>query len=671
MLPRSPHWLLVLFAVAGLAPPAGMTADLYAADDPARRTRVKRLASVHEIPDEATWHRLAARPAASSTARTEVVKFLLDVEDRRRLWFTDTERYPFHYYFARDRLSYRAGYGDGHAQFNAFEYHHEKRRFEMGSIVHYLDADLWTLELVSGDNLSGERIVRLFETIRDALWVGNRLRFRPLSELHERSIAAVRERLPLVDTDAVFQAVRYQPLTTGRTFGYLRVVRGRLDPGTVRADQILVLDHLPEEIPVSAGVVSQELQAPLGHIALLCATRGTPNMALRDVVAQPEWRELDGRLVELTVGPQEYSLRTASVTEAEKAWSRRRPKRPRMPVLDLSERRLIDLAKLRLRDARFAGAKAAQLGEVTRVKGVVTPGGFVIPIAHYRAHLEACGAARDLAGRLQEPAFLEDAGVRERWLADTRSAIENAPVSPELVQQVRARMQALAPGTRWILRSSTNAEDLAGFTGAGLYRSERVGADPSEDELARAIRRVWASVWLQGAFEERAWYRIDHSAVGMAVLVQPFVDGAVANGVAITANPFAEMRPGYLINAQALGGSVTGAGGNEIPEQHLVYTFTDGFSAEVLSRSSRTGGQPLLTEEEIKSLAGILGRLHRHFVPKWRGPANAVDVEFLVAGADRHIVIVQARPFKVTYARGQRLDDLPRGDVTTGPGGLR
>ncbi|HEY8993337.1 MAG TPA: PEP/pyruvate-binding domain-containing protein, partial [Lacunisphaera sp.] len=224
-------------------------------------------------------------------------------------------------------------------------------------------------------------------------------------------------------------------------------------------------------------------------------------------------------------------------------------------------------------------------------------------------------------------------------------------------RQVRERMRQIAPDKRWILRSSTNAEDLAGFTGAGLYRSLKVKAGASEADVAEAIRGVWASVWLQGAFEERSWYRVDHGAVGMAILAQPFVDGAVANGVAITANPFAGMRPGFLINAQTAEGSVTGAAGNEIPEQHLVYTFTDDFEFEVLSRSSRTGGQPLLTESDLRALASVLQRLHDHLLPLWKEPANAVDVEFLIAGEDRHIVILQARPYTITYGPGQRPED--------------
>lgn len=612
----------------------------------------------HSIPDEATWRSLAARPQSSATARTETVKFILDLRDGRRVWFTDTNRYPVHYFFVRDHVPHADQVTLNHEAFNRIQYREPGRRFEMGSIVHYLDSDQWTLELVSGDNLAGERIAALHESLRPLLWFGDRLRFRPTSGLHEENIAAVRDRLPVTSADEVFAGLRFQPLTAGKAFGYLRLVRGKLDPSTVRADQVLVLETLPDEIPVSAAVVSRELQAPLGHIAILCATRGTPNLALRDAFEREDFRALDGKLVELDVNMQEFTLRPATQAAAEAGWRARRPKKPQVPALDTKESRLLEVAQLRLADTRFAGAKAAQLGEVGSIGGLTTPGGFVIPLSYYRAHLAACGAAADLSARLADPAFNEDSARRAAWLQAVRDTIQKHVVDTALVRQVRERIQAGAQGSRWILRSSTNAEDLAGFTGAGLYRSVRVQAGADDAQLSAAIAEVWASVWLQGAFEERAWYRVDHDAVGMAILVQPYVDGAVANGVAITANPFTEQRPGYLVNAQTLGGSVTGAGGNEVPEQHLIYTYSGVFESELLSHSSRLAGRTLLGEADLRNLGEVLGKLHGHFMRRWSRRANAVDVEFLVAGDDRHVVVLQARPYRVNYAAGQRLDDI-------------
>lgn len=627
----------------------------------------ERLESAHTIPDEETWRRLAARPASSVTARTEVVKFLVDLETGRTIWFVDTERWDIHYFFARDRLASSEHPVEDHATFNRREYRTVARRFEMGSLSHYLDSDVWALELISGDNLAGDRIVALFEEIRAAVFFGDRLRFRPLSPLHESSIAPVRDRLPLVTAEEVFAGVVYQPLTLGTACGTLRVVRGALDLGTVRPDQVLVLEHLPDEIPVVSGIVSAELQAPLGHIAVLSANRGTPNMGLRDALETSSLTALDGSLVSLTIGAQEWSVRPAARSECEASWARLRPTTPLVPALNDAEARLRQVCDVRLEDADSVGAKAAQLGEVCSLRGDIrTPGGFTIPFHHYLAHLEASGAAALVTQLLGDPD--SDPDRRHAALAAIREAIEAAPIDAGLLRDVRRRVRELDRDARWIFRSSTNAEDLAGFTGAGLYRSIVVSAGAGDDEVAEAIREVWASVWLQGAFEERDWYRVDHARVAMGILAQPFVDGAAVNGVAITANPFYEGRPGYFVNAQVLGGSVTGAAGEEVPEQHLIYTYTEVIESELVTRSSRTDGE-VLSERDILQLAAVLARLHCHFLGRdelvgasgtctrrWDEPSNAVDVEFLIAGEDRHVVILQARPYTVVYGAGREWD---------------
>ncbi|MEM7163815.1 MAG: PEP/pyruvate-binding domain-containing protein [Planctomycetota bacterium] len=571
-----------------------------------------------------------------------MVKFLVDTTQNHRVWLINTRRFENHYEFVRTRSALSNTVPSLRA-FNDREYTSPNRRFEMGSIIHYEDSDLWTVELAACDTLSGERIVRLFHRLKRALWIGDQLKFRPCSPLQIANLAKYGEQLPIISTDEVFRGVRYQPLTVGVSYGYLRLVDGELEASSVRPDQILVLRDLPAEVPLCAGVISQPLQAPLGHIAILCANRGTPNMALKGALANDRLRQLDGRLVRLEVQVQEYLVSAARLSDAKKDWQRRAPPRPRLPKLNRRVVDLADLSAVALEDADYAGAKAAQLAEVGRIGGITTPGGFVVPIARYLGHAHASGALQNLDEKLADEEFGGSLPLRTAWLASVRERIEAHPIDFRLLSAVHDRIKEAAPESRWILRSSTNAEDLAGFSGAGLYRSVRINAGASRAELAQAMRKVWASVWLPGAFEERQWYRIDHKRVGMAILVQPFLD-AVATGVAITANPFTEIRPGVYINTQAVGGSVTGAAGDEIPEQLLVYDFMGDLDIEIISRSSRTNGEPLLAEPMVRDLAQQLRKIHNHFVPTYRNRGNAVDVEFLTTATQ--LIILQARPHK-------------------------
>ena len=612
--------------------------------------------SAHRIETERMWQLLAARPENEVFARTEVVKFLIDLEDARKLWFAQSTRWSIHYDFARRFLTGPAPV-ESHAAFNVREYRRADRRFICGSLVHYIDADTWTFEMLSGDDLDGPRVAAAFEQIREAVYFGPKLRYRPLSTLNEDRIAGVRERLNVVTTDALVGNLRYQPLTPGIAYGVLRIVRGELDTGTVRAQEILVTEDVPDDLPMAMGLVTSRLQAPLAHVAVLSANRGTPNMALRGAIDDARFAALDGRVVKLVVGPQDFTIVAVPQAEADAAWAAMRPATAFAPRLDLRSRVLVDMCDVGTAELGAVGAKAAQLGEVCRLRGDVhTPGGFVLPTTLYVDHLVASHTDQTIRQMLADPTFRGDRAIREQRLAALRTSLANAPIDPGLLRLVRAKLRTF-PSGRVIFRSSTNAEDLPGFNGAGLYESVVVPAGADDAAVSQAIRRVWASVWTLRGFEERDWFRIDQTAVAMAVLVQPFVPRAVANGVAITRNPFNEGRPAVFINVQVMGGSVTGAR-NDVPEQHLVYTYSEQLEDEILGTSTLTNGAPVMTTVEVERLTRILQSLHATLTPNYGTNANAVDVEFLIAdavgGGPRDIVIVQARPYRVVYTEGQR-----------------
>jgi len=635
--------------LAGPQTPRPSTAEVERNDeeDPAAQVPADAPDFVHSIDDAHAWSRLAARPDAVVFARTEVVKFLIDLEDERKIYFPQTARWEIHYDFARQFLHSDERPVESHAAFNVREYRSPDRRFICGSIVRYLDADVWTFEMLAGDDLAGDRILRAFEQIRGATYFGDQLRYRALSDLNERQIAGVRDRLPTISTDELLGDLRYQPLTEGVTYGYLRIVRGRLDMATVRRNQIILTDHVPPDLPLSMGLVTGALQAPLSHVAVLSQNRGTPNMALREAQNDARFTALDGQLVRLYVGPQDFKVEAADQQVANQYWADLRPARPFTPQVNATEARLLDLCTLNARSVPVAGAKASQLAEVCPLAPrITTPGGFVIPFHHYVSQLADNNIDDGIAQMLVDGDFRDDTRIRAQRLDELRDILGRLPVDPSLVRQVRHKMRSFG-NTRTIFRSSTNAEDLVGFNGAGLYRSIVVDANPSTQDVENAIREVWASVWTLRGYDERDFYRIDHRQVAMAILVQPFVADVIASGVAITRNPFNPNRPGVFINIQTSAGSVTDAG-EDVPEQHLVYTYPETPEPEILSRSSLAGGQPILREQDVLRLTEILVELDQRMRPHYSAPANAVDVEFLMT-RNREMVVVQARPYTVVY----------------------
>lgn len=648
-------WLLLLIACSdppsGVEPPPEPPAEP-AVEEPAEQPTAdpepdpdappplaERPDFLESIEDEAAWRLLAAPSNEHAVARTEVVKILWDhVTDR--LYFCQSERWPIHYDFAVHSIQTDERPLGDRGAFNRRQYLRPDRDMQMASLVRYRDADLWTLELGPADNLPGEGVVALRERLQGHAYFAEALRYRPRSELHRRQIRRVRDRVHAVEANAVWEGVRYQPVTLGEAVGRLRFVEGPVDAGSVLPDQILVLDHVPNDIPLCAGIVTAQVQAPLAHVAVLSQSRGTPNMALREVMSS-ELRALDEHIVRLSVRADDYVVEPSDAAALRRSLAASRPPAVDTPALDPSREELVDTCRLRLADASWAGAKAAQLGEVCGA-GVPTSAGFVVPVHHYLAHLEAHAIDASAATVRAQPGFADDGHARGTALEALRARIESAEVDDALLDALFRRTRR-PRGRRWILRSSTNAEDLPGFSGAGLYESVVTDADPSREQLSEALREVWASVWSRRAWDERDYYRVDHDSVAMAVLVQPFVDDVVAMGVAITENPFSEHRSGILVNLAPPGGSVTGAEGEELPEQILLYRHS---RPEILSRCTTNGGRPILVEEAMRPLRDRLDAVHALMLEGWGERADAADIE-LALRRDGSAVILQARPYRM------------------------
>ncbi len=587
---------------------------------------------------------VSERHGRHTVARTETVKFVIDLHDDGRTYFLNSSRWFSHYDFVQRFINPRVDYN----RFIIAEYMRDDRRFVLGSVMHYLDGDHWTVELDPSDLLAADWIAWMLGHVAERVTMATNLRFRPVTLRQATRIEPLGDQLPVLSREAINATLEYQPVVLGVAYGYVRLVRGTLDVSNVRPYDIVVIDNVPIQIPPVAALVTSELQAPLAHVAVLSRNRNTPDMALRAAIDLETFQRLEGELVKLTVANADYSLERADRKEADEAWAAMRPHTPFQPDRDLQAAGLFDVDSLPAGAIRYVGAKASQIGELCAIEGLATPGGVALPFSAYAAHLESAGLADEIDAMLADPAFNNDASLRADRLARLRNAIAAQPVDPELLAEIGQKLRAISRSGRFIFRSSTNAEDLAGFNGAGLYESTVVPADPTADQIAEALRFVWASVWLQRAFEEREWYRIDHRMVAMGVLIQPFIDGAIATGVAVTENPFKEGRRGALINSQAVGATVTGAIENELPEQYLVSTWTGGYYVELISHSSLTSGALILGESDVHGLTDQLFRIHDTMLPAHAESANAMDVEFALT-AERRFVILQARPYRVVY----------------------
>jgi len=199
------------------------------------------------------------------------------------------------------------------------------------------------------------------------------------------------------------------------------------------------------------------------------------------------------------------------------------------------------------------------------------------------------------------------------------------------------------------VRSSSNSEDLAGFSGAGLYTT--VPNVTQADDLDRAVRTVWASVFNFEAVEARRQARIPDDAVVMAVFVQRAVDSASA-GVLITRDPFDATHRDVVYVSAKRGIGIKVVEGKRVAEQSM-WEARSG-AVRRLSRSAedtelkldKSGG---VTEQALPAAREVLDddtvrRLGRVGLRLKALLGGEQDVEWAIDPQGR-VVVLQARPF--------------------------
>jgi pyruvate,water dikinase len=289
---------------------------------------------------------------------------------------------------------------------------------------------------------------------------------------------------------------------------------------------------------------------------------------------------------------------------------------------------IIRLHEIGREDSASCGFKAANLGELLRL-GVYVPNGFVIPVEYYRDFIEQCGLLSALERKL----------ASKDWTAVEATANEiiyASSLSKTLTRDLSNAWTRLgASGVA--VRSSATAEDLAGASFAGQYRT--LLNISGGHELERAIRKCWASLWSREVLEYGERRHVDQLASQMAVVVQEMF-AADAAGVLFTNDPVSERSDRILVEVvSGLGEAlVSGATGGAV---HRV----DRASLKVVDRD---GAAEALPQEQIEELCRVALDVERHF-------GCPQDIEF--AFRDSKLALLQARPITTLgSARPEPLD---------------
>ncbi len=591
---------------------------------------------------------LASLPLDASIPGARSIKTIVDRIDGNELYFINSKKYPIHWEFASEFLS-----GSGLPivpdlnGFNITEYYSPDRRFLLGAVTYYEGPDVYAYEIAPYDSADAAMIEVAFDLVRDNTWFGPRLAFHPASaNIEDVVVPHLPDDIPIVTTDDLFAGIDYQPLNLGAGTGVLAFYEANdLRDSFVSPCELVVLGAVPNDISVTAGIITQEFQTPLAHINVLSQNRGTPNMGLREAFDDDTLRDLEGKWVELTVGAFEWTITEVDPVDGQAACDASKPEPLGGEPMDLSVRALVDapdilqLDTLDLGDALTAaipafGGKASHYSGLTQIGDAVpVPDAFAVPMFFYDQFLKENGFDSDIADLLADKTFQADPAYRAVQLGALQLRMENAPLNPAFEQLLIDKLNADFPGTRMRFRSSTNAEDLGGFTGAGLYTSQSGDPNDPKRPVADAVRTVWASVWGPRAFEEREWYGITHENVGMALLVHRSFPDEEANGVAISANIFdtTGLEPGFYVNVQAGDESVVLPDPGVITDQFIYYFDSPGQPIVYLAHSNLIpAGETVLSTEQVYSLGVALDAIRAYFQPVYgtAGGFYGMDTEF-------------------------------------------
>jgi len=606
----------------------------------------------------ADFERLQGAPLQQMYAQVKCVKFAYNLA-QDHVYFADSKKFPYHYYFCLNALNYVKSL----QQFNDDEYGcGPARGFCLGAINYYEASRTYTMEFFSFDCISSDLVEQCYRRCAELTWFGPVLKFMPTSSDMSARTAAISGKIPIIYEDQIFAGQTYQPLNLAETYGYLlKIDAGRIASTYLGHRDIVLTNGIPNDISAVAGIITAQFQTPLAHIAILSSNRGTPNMAYKFAWTDQRLAALQNQLVYLRVDPDSFVVRVATIDEAEKFWSVHEPSDSiRMECHDDSAG-LFDLAQLDFRSTALVGAKAANFAELARI---VTPGtgpvplpegAFAIPFYYYRQHMLRNGLVAALDSLLDDPAIITDAARRKTALARLRDRIIAAPIDREFVDSVGSFIRERCQYANIRFRSSTNAEDLAGFNGAGLYESRSAVPGDSAQSVEHAIKQVWASLWTVQGFEEREYFRIDQRSVAMGILVHRAFPNEESNGVAITKNLYNEGLYASTVNVQVDEVSVVNPPAGFIPDQFIFYYLdNDPFTTpaiEYISHSNVNGGRPVLTDSESVLLARHLLSIKQHFFwifaqSSLNWGSFAMDVEFKFDTKDRKLYIKQARPYR-------------------------
>jgi len=366
-----------------------------------------------------------------------------------------------------------------------------------------------------------------------------------------------------------------------------------------------------------------------------------------DLKFLPEAVRLMNKLVKIECSGKKITISEISEKEAEKFWAARVMKVD-IPEPDITVDSIVDLNKADpWQGTRYIGAKASNYAIIRQLLPEYVRQGYAIPFARYFKTVQSCGADTLIDILLKQKPKGDE---KNNQLKKIRETILKARIDPHLIKEIKELQTSRFENFRIRLRSSTNCEDLPEFNGAGLYISKGYDYNDGDEKLEKMILQVYASLWSEIAFDEREFYFIDHSKVGMGILINRAFTSEYANGVVLTSEENGNIS--VYMNTQFGENSVTNPENGQIPESLLFRSaLNDDYETE-----SRSNIHDVFLQDELKEklieLKSVVLKIHNgltHGLKNDETNKFGVDVEFKLTleSGEYKLFIKQARLLKI------------------------
>ncbi|NDD29189.1 MAG: phosphoenolpyruvate synthase [Proteobacteria bacterium] len=617
-----------------------------------------------------------------------------------RVHFINDRRYKFHSdYIAENVLGISVAELDNRIDaFNTENYQSDDRRFLLGTVALQKGAELfYTLETVEIDTMGRDLVIEFYRAVRASLDRDLPLLFKLANHMQE---AIGRETdaktLPRISAHELTASASFIALNPGEAEGRLRVFENeeayRRERATLEWYDIIAMRRVPDDIPRLSGIINAEHTTPLSHTNVLASGWNVPNAVQLGFFEHAAAQQLSGSWVRYRVDADASAISLSRI-EAPKGELRR----PSWAVhhIQLEEPEtvlspIVELSSLRMSDRNRYGTKAANLGELYHVlehgsdrllgfykvrrpprphllgllarylgvpepadardtaalakaaaeflaASVKVPRGIALPFSIQQRFLESSPRIQQTIGRLKMALEL---GAREvePLCVKLQELIRTTRLDDGLREEIDAQItQHLFGVSSFVIRSSSNAEDIEHFSAAGLYES--IAHVSTADTLFQSIKEVWASVVSPRSVRLREEVGISLDAVYMGVIVQEQLEADIG-GVLVTTNPAnraGDYRNVY-INVSKRPDAVVD--GSAMPLQYLYNTLEGGGRTLSLGDAERDLDDEAKDTLQRLAFAGRL--LQGHYSPDYTFSVP-VDIEWLVG--PEGLTLLQLRPY--------------------------